>query len=110
MKRLEREQRTLDRMLAMYCRAKHNTRGALCTQCERLRAYGVERLRRCPFGGGKPTCFRCPIDCYGSVQRERIREVMRCSGPRMIVRHPLLAVLHLLDGFRSRPAESGPRT
>jgi hypothetical protein len=33
--------------------------------------------------------------------RERVRGVMRYAGPRMIRRHPVLAVLHVLDGFRS---------
>ena len=34
--------------------------------------------------------------------REEVREVMRHSGPRMLRRHPLLAVAHLLDGRRLR--------
>jgi hypothetical protein len=35
--------------------------------------------------------------------RERIREVMRYAGPRMILRHPILAIWHLLDGRRQEP-------
>jgi hypothetical protein len=31
--------------------------------------------------------------------REAVREVMRYAGPRMALRHPILAFLHLLDGF-----------
>jgi len=30
--------------------------------------------------------------------RDRVRVVMRYSGPRMLSRHPLLAVGHLVDG------------
>ena len=30
------------------------------------------------------------------------REVMRYAGPRMVYRHPILALFHLLDGFRQR--------
>ncbi len=33
--------------------------------------------------------------------REEVREVMRYAGPRMMRRHPVLAVLHILDRFRS---------
>jgi len=28
---------------------------------------------------------------------------MRASGPRMLFRHPLLAIRHLLDGLREKP-------
>ena len=43
--------------------------------------------------------------------RERVKEVMRYAGPRMIVRHPVLAVFHLIDGRRSplvEPAGESP--
>ena len=29
--------------------------------------------------------------------RERVRVVMRYAGPRMLLRHPILAILHLRD-------------
>jgi len=29
--------------------------------------------------------------------REKVREVMRYSGPRMILRHPWLALMHVVD-------------
>jgi hypothetical protein len=35
--------------------------------------------------------------------REKIREVMRYAGPRMIYRHPIMAVFHLIDGMREKP-------
>jgi hypothetical protein len=38
--------------------------------------------------------------------REKVRAVMRYSGPRMAGKHPVLAVRHLLDGLRKKP---GPR-
>jgi hypothetical protein len=36
--------------------------------------------------------------------REKIREIMRFSGPRMLFRHPFLACCHMLDGRRKEPA------
>ena len=33
--------------------------------------------------------------------RERVREVMRYSGPRMLWRHPVLAAAHLMDGRKT---------
>ena len=32
--------------------------------------------------------------------REKIREVMKYAGPRMMSRHPILALFHFIDGFR----------
>jgi hypothetical protein len=32
--------------------------------------------------------------------RARIQEVMRYSGPRMLFRSPLLAIIHLFKSFR----------
>ena len=34
--------------------------------------------------------------CYKPEMRERIRQVMRYSGPRMITKHPVAAIRHLL--------------
>jgi hypothetical protein len=31
--------------------------------------------------------------------RERVREVMRYAGPRMLLHHPWLAICHLVDGI-----------
>jgi hypothetical protein len=37
--------------------------------------------------------------------RERITIVMRYAGPRMMFRHPILALLHQLDALRNRRAK-----
>jgi hypothetical protein len=34
--------------------------------------------------------------------KEKIRQIMRYSGPKMIYYHPVLALLHFFDGFRKR--------
>jgi hypothetical protein len=103
--RLERERRTIRAMVAIYCRAHHGVRG-LCEGCAALQAYADARLDRCPYGSSKPTCFNCPVHCYKPAMREAVREVMRFAGPRMLRRHPVLAIRHMLDG--SRRAESPP--
>lgn len=106
-KRLERERRTVTVMIAMYCRAHHDPQGeggGLCAECAALHTYAMERVSRCPFGSRKPTCANCPVHCYKPEMRARIRGVMRYAGPRMLLRHPLLAVLHLADGMR-KPVE-----
>jgi hypothetical protein len=34
--------------------------------------------------------------------REKIREVMRFSGPRMIFHHPIMAIRHLIECRREK--------
>jgi len=84
-------------MIELYCSSKHGG-GSLCGECAGLLSYAMVRLDNCHFGEGKPTCANCAVHCYSGGNRERVREVMRFSGPRMIYRHPLLAISHLLDG------------
>jgi hypothetical protein len=105
--RLRRERRTIAAMIAIHCRDHHRTAG-LCEGCAALEAYASERLDRCVYGPEKPTCVNCPIHCYKREKREAVREVMRYAGPRMLLRHPLLATWHVLDGRRPAP-ELRPR-
>jgi Nitrous oxide-stimulated promoter len=104
--RIAREKKTMAAMVRLYCRRKHGTDGTLCEECVELLDYATCRLDQCPYGPQKPTCAKCPIHCYKPQMRERVKEVMRFSGPRMLLRHPILAIGHLLDGRRS----SGDRT
>ncbi len=97
--RMRREARTVEAMIRRYCRDHHRT-ATLCEECSGLLAYALTRLRHCPFQESKTTCGKCPVHCYSPRQQARIREVMRYSGPKMLLSHPILAVLHLLDGLR----------
>lgn len=101
--RMAREAQTVRAMIRLHCRANHGTRDQLCRRCESLQAYAEDRLDRCPFQEGKTTCAQCPVHCYRPSRREEIRAVMRYAGPRMVTRHPLLTLYHLLDGRRREP-------
>jgi hypothetical protein len=105
--RLRREQRTIEAMLHIWCEAHpmHLRAGArqLCAGCEGLFEYASYRLARCPYGEEKPTCKKCPIHCYTKDKREQMHEVMRFAGPRMLLRHPVLAYFHLRDEKREAP-------
>lgn len=104
--RPSREERTLVEMVAMYCRDHHERlvrEERLCTECTGLLEYARSRLAGCRYGSDKPTCANCPTHCYKPAMRERVREVMRYSGPRMLRSHPVLAVAHLMDGRRKPP-------
>ncbi len=101
--RLERERRTVAAMIAIFCRDRHACGGRLCGECHELEAYTRQRLEKCPYGEGKPTCVTCPIHCYQAKRREQIRVVMAYAGPRMLLSHPVLAIRHVLDGRREAP-------
>ena len=98
-----RESSTIAAMIALYCHSQRN-KNKLCSECQELLDYAQERLEKCPFQEGKTTCARCTVHCYKPVMRTRVRTVMRYSGPRMIYRHPAVAILHLIDGLRKKPA------
>jgi hypothetical protein len=104
-RRIRREKKTVEAMIHLYCADHHGTSGELCGRCADLKDYALARLDRCPFQEGKTTCAKCPIHCYRSVEREEVRVVMRYSGPRMILRHPILALWHLIDGRREAPLD-----
>ena len=100
-KRLERERRTIEKMVGIYCADHHGGSDAsLCEECREFLDYAEVRLQKCPYGDDKPTCANCPIHCYKTARRQQVREIMRYAGPRMLLRHPVLAITHKLDGFR----------
>ena len=103
--RIERERKTVNAMIRMFCKGHHGHSDGLCEECRRLAEYADKRLDACPFQEGKTTCGKCPVHCYKPEMRERIRSVMRYSGPRMIRRHPLMALQHLIDGRRKNPVK-----
>lgn len=89
------EKRVVEKMIRLYCRKKeHNAE--LCAGCSELLTYACQRLERCRFDDQKPSCKRCPVHCYKPEMRAKIREVMRFSGPRMMLYHPIAAIKHLL--------------
>ncbi len=95
---MQRERDTVRLMIGIFCRGRHGGR-TLCASCAQLAGYAMQRIDRCPFQAAKPTCAKCAVHCYRPAMREAVREVMRYAGPRMALRHPILAFLHLLDGF-----------
>jgi hypothetical protein len=99
---LATEFKTVVAMVEIYCKDHHRTNG-LCQECTTLLEYAETRLDRCPYGEAKPTCNKCPIHCYKPDPKEQMRLVMRYSGPRMLLKHPILAIRHLLHERRVAP-------
>ena len=100
MHRFDREKKTLTTMIALTCRDQHASQDGLCKECTALQEYALQRLEHCTFGAEKPKCSACPVHCYKPAMREAIRSVMAYAGPRMLVRHPVLALGHVVDGLR----------
>lgn len=100
--RRKTEVKTIEAMVGMYCRHHHGAQ-QLCAQCAELFAYARRRLERCVFGDAKPACAKCVVHCYNAAMREQVRVVMRWAGPRMLARHPVLAIRHLMAERRPAP-------
>ncbi|MCF0192990.1 MAG: nitrous oxide-stimulated promoter family protein [Prevotella sp.] len=102
--RIDKEKAVVELMIKRYCHhnkqhAAVNSRqsGMLCDECSALLEYAHARLSHCKFGDNKPTCKKCPVHCYKPEMREKIRNVMRWSGPRMMIYHPIIAIKHMFQ-------------
>jgi hypothetical protein len=99
--RIKREKKTIEAMVQIYCKNHHEHRGGeLCEECSSFFEYAKMRLDKCPFQEKKTTCGKCPIHCYQPQMREKVKKVMRYSGPRMLLHHPGLAIHHAIDGLK----------
>jgi len=95
MKKLQQEKETIEAMISLYCKGKHKE-DSLCGDCTELLEYSNKRLDSCQFGEEKNKCSSCEVHCYKPEMRDRIKRVMRYAGPRMLTKHPVMAVKHLM--------------
>lgn len=95
MGRIEKEKRTIETMIKIYCKKNHK-KSELCDECNELLEYAHKRLSYCKFGDEKSTCEKCPIHCYKKDMKERIKVVMRFSGPRLLIYNPLELFRHMI--------------
>lgn len=108
--RLNREFRTIQAMIKIYCRKNHGSRNGLCENCKKLEEYAKLRLIHCPFGEEKPVCVKCPVHCYKPEMRQKAKEVMRFSGPKMLWHHPILAIRHLFFDSKKEAPQISKKT
>ena len=107
------EAEVMSMMIGIYCRGHHHanrsvasgSEPSLCPDCRRLLTYARSRITACPRMDVKSFCSACPVHCYSREMREKIREVMRWSGPRMLLHHPLMTLHHMWIDYRSRRRE-----
>ncbi len=94
MTRIEREKQTVRKMIGLYCQ-HHLQSESLPEAYQHLADYACQRLDHCQFGENKSICKKCPIHCYAPKERALIREVMRWTGPRMMLYAPKDAILQI---------------
>lgn len=104
----EREKAMVSDMIRLYCKKQHKEirsvsrmgKNDLCPECTELEAYARMRSDKCLFMETKTFCSNCKVHCYKPEMRERIRVVMRFSGPRMLFVHPIAAIRHVVESRR----------
>lgn len=89
-------------MIKLYCKRNHKDQFGICPDCQKLIDYACKRSDSCPFMETKTFCSNCKIHCYSPEMKGKIREVMRFSGPRMLVYHPLMAIRHVVESMREK--------
>lgn len=103
-KRLEEEE-IIKKMIEVYCKKKHgrnHNASPLCAECNDLFLYAKQRIEHCPMMETKTFCSECKIHCYKKEMREKVRTVMRFSGPRMLYYHPILAIKHVIITIKGK--------
>ena len=103
--RIKREKKTIDAMVQFFCKKKHKAKGELCPECTEFLAYAMLRLDRCPFQERKSTWESAPSTATALSMREKAKNIMRYSGPRMLLHHPGLALHHV--GRTQKTANAG---
>ena len=95
------EKRIVAQMIRLFCKKKHH-QSDLCPDCREVLSYAMDRTDHCPFMKSKTFCSSCKVHCYRPEMRGKIRDIMRFSGPRMLLYHPVLAMSHMLLTFKER--------
>lgn len=97
----EYEKKLVSIMIEIYCKGNHNT-NEFCDECKQLKEYAFKRIDCCPFMETKTFCSACKVHCYSPKNREKIREVMKYSGKRMLFKYPKVTLYHILVSIKAK--------
>ena len=98
-----KEQYIVRQMIQLYCSRNHqHPKGEMCDECKALADYAEARSAHCPRMAEKTFCSNCTIHCYKPEMREKIRQVMRFSGPRILFYHPFMATWHVITSKQEK--------
>lgn len=87
-------------MIRLYCKKKHKS--DLCEDCHKLLDYSFKRIDSCRHKESKTFCSMCQTHCYSPNMKSEIREVMKFSGPRMLIYNPILAINHVVCTLKQK--------
>ena len=105
-----KEKLSVSYMIALYCKKMHKDcdrdcmgycRELICIDCADLDSYACLRTDKCAHMLTKSSCSNCKTPCYKPQMRQKIKQVMRFSGPRMFFVHPIIAILYLIRKVKS---------
>ena len=96
MNRNKWEKSLIHKMIFLYCREHHGDTKKLCPKCEAILQYAYIRIEKCKFGYDKPVCSSCTVHCYNKIFREKVKKIMKWSGPRMIKYYPLDTIRYMV--------------
>ena len=91
----ENHKETVGKLITIYCKKNHTNKDQLCDDCSKLLNYANLRLEKCIYGNNKPECKHCPVHCYKPIMRDKIKEVMRFVGPRLMFYDPIMFVKYI---------------
>lgn len=100
--KIYKEKEVVDLMIDIYYKKKIKKDISKRAEKEDLKKYCAYRLSLCPFKDKKTFCSNCKIHCYDKVHKELIKEVMRYSGPRMLLYHPIIAIKHVIESKKNK--------
>ncbi|MBJ6798791.1 nitrous oxide-stimulated promoter family protein [Geomonas propionica] len=100
---IDREKLTIRYMITLYCRANGHRASRLCSGCSDILNYAYAKIGACSYlPGKKPACGLCRSNCFDVNKRGQLAQIMRKTGLRMLMHHPLLTIAHLGDAIRKR--------
>lgn len=100
--KIEQEISVIEKMMEIFCHGHKHTKQGLCKECSEMLTYAKGQINRCPHMKDKTFCSTCKTHCYKPEMREKIRIVMRYSGPRLIMYHPILTIKHGINTLKNK--------
>jgi len=95
------KKKTIKLMIDIYCSGKHGTEdGELCRRCAEMKNYMYKRIELCKKE--KAFCGRCEYHthCYAGEPGSLVRDLMRYSGPRLMIKKPVAVLKYLVSGMK----------
>ncbi len=95
-KKRNNEKIIVDKMIRIYCKDNHNSI-ELCEECSEISDYAHKKIDSCLYREEKAFCSSCITHCYDNAYREKIKEIIRLSRPRIFFHHPILSLKYLIE-------------